>query len=101
MEQLDIGSNHPVVHFGSVDCSNVNAILTIDGKQIMKIEPGEEPGQRFRFSMWLNDRNGKPSFVIENNEIETLSQWDVEIKGTNFTLRSASKAFTWRGFLNG
>lgn len=91
---MDIGHNHPEIVLGNITATSVRSLLTIDGEDVFSIAPPIAPPGPFTINASLYDKEGRQTIKIASNEFQTaVSNWDVEIKGSRVTVRSAPGKF--------
>ncbi|OIR04498.1 hypothetical protein GALL_134320 [mine drainage metagenome] len=85
---FDLGVIEPEIIFGTLKCKAVLSLIRILGDDIFSIKPPESNGSPFLISAKLSDRDGNEILRIEDNEwITNSDNWDVEVVGTNITIR--------------
>jgi len=85
---FDFGNNNPTIVFGNSVFDDVTIIIQVFKTAILKITPPETLGSPFRLSGIFCDSNGKESFRIVENEWQgSISNWDVEQKGSRLIVR--------------
>jgi len=87
-----LGGNHPQLKIGAELFINCTNIISINGTNIIKIEPPIITGGMFLLSMHLKNRHGKDSLIIKQNEIVYSKNWDVNWVGTKLTMRAGNRA---------
>jgi hypothetical protein len=98
---LDVASRPPTVIIGNTIIKNTPDIVQIEDDIILRAAPPEEPGAPFRIGASLNDRYGRHSLLIIENEWRTsTSNWDVECIGRRTTIRSQVRSIEIRFQIN-
>lgn len=86
---LDIGGTPPEIVLGTLTASNVRSLLTIDGEDVFSIAPPLATHAPFTINASLYDKSGRQTIKIIRNEFQTtVSNWDVEIRGSRLIIRS-------------
>lgn len=85
---FDLGLIEPEILVGTLKSKGVKTLIRVLGDDVLSIKRPESEGLPFLISANLSDRDGNAILRIEDNEwITTTENWDVEIIGTNITIR--------------
>jgi len=85
---FDLGMVEPEIIFGTLITKGVKILIRVLGDNIFSVNPPEQDGLPFLINAKLTDNKGNVVLEIVDNEwITTTNNWDVEIVGTNITIR--------------
>lgn len=88
-KRFRIGSENFFIRFAGQEFWEVPCLLVIDGIPILRIEKPEMEGAPFRLSAEFRDKEGRPSFLIMENEFKAYADnWDVETSGGTILVRN-------------
>ena len=90
---LGFTDTHPIVFLGNNKIINIFNIITIDDKQVLKIEPPRDEWEPFLLSANFYNNEWKEILKIEKNELELNNEnWDIETIWSTLILRK----WTWK-----
>lgn len=89
---FDLGIIEPEIIFGTLITKGVKTLIRVLGDNILSVKPPEQEGLPFLINAKLADKEGNVVLEIVDNEwITTTRNWDVEVVGTNITIRKGHK----------
>lgn len=79
----------PVI-LGGAHFFSPKTVLSVFGQNLLSVREPEEPGAPIRLSAEFYDDSGKKTLAIDDNECTfNRYSWDIEARGTRFTIRKA------------
>jgi hypothetical protein len=92
-DAFDVGPTFPAIVMGNLRATNTNCLIRINGEDVLRVDPPEEPGSPYRLTAVLRNRAGQPDLVVVENEWRSpITNWDVTVQGKRITVKSGIRS---------
>lgn len=89
---IEIGNQSPNIQIGGLALKDCKVPISVRGWPVISFEEPEQSGSPYRLSASFFNGGGLPSLLIRKNEwITSSSNWDVEVVGGQYIIRSAPR----------